>query len=72
MPNVILRDATERVEVIECGASVLSGTKESNIFEATRYMMEKRKDWKIPEEYLYNDVSERVCTILYGQYGWEK
>ena len=70
IPNVIIREATERSEVIECGASVLSGTKENDIFEAVQFMLTKNRDWKVPEEYLYNDVSDRICTILHGKYNW--
>ena len=69
-PNIIIRDATERVEVVECGASILMGTNDIDIYEATNFMMEKHTNWKIPEEYLFHDVSERVCSILLGKYKW--
>jgi len=35
-------------------------------------MVDKKTDWKIPEEYLYPDVSERICAILTGKYGWRR
>ena len=70
VPNVIIRKATERSEVIECGASVLSGVKEDDIIEAVMFMINKNRNWKIPEEYLYNDVSDRICAILCGKYNW--
>jgi UDP-N-acetylglucosamine 2-epimerase (non-hydrolysing) len=72
VPNVIIRNSTERPEVIECGASVLSGTKEQEISDAISFMLKKPTGWKIPEEYLYEDVSDRVCTILSGNYKWVK
>jgi len=70
VPNVIIRNATERVEVIECGASVLSGTREDDIYDAIKFMLNKDRNWEIPAEYLYPKVSDRVCTILKGQYKW--
>lgn len=72
VPNVIIRDATERQEVIECGASILAGTKEPNICDAVRFMSTKSTNWKIPEEYLYHDVSDRVSVLLRGQYKWSQ
>jgi len=70
VPNVIIRDATERLEVIECGASILAGTREMDIYEAVKFMLTKNTNWAIPEGYLYPDVSERVCSILRGVYKW--
>lgn len=70
VPNVIIREATERVEVVECGASVLCGTNRHSIFEAANFMTNKDTNWKIPEEYLFHDVSNRVCSILQAKYGW--
>ena len=72
VPNVIIRDATERVEVVECGASILAGIKEMSILDATTFMINKKRDWKVPEEYLFHDVSERICAILQGRYKWVK
>jgi len=70
VPNVIIRDATERLEVIECGASILAGTREDDIWEAVKFMTTKNTNWAVPEGYLYPDVAERVCSILRGQYKW--
>jgi len=72
IPNVILREATERVEVIECGASILIGTNQHVINQATQFMMHKDTNWKIPEEYLFHDVSERICSILQSKYEWRE
>lgn len=70
VPNVIIRDATERLEVIETGASVLAGTREDDIYESVKFMLTKDRNWGIPEGYLYEDVSERVCSLLRGQFKW--
>jgi UDP-N-acetylglucosamine 2-epimerase (non-hydrolysing) len=72
VPNVIIRNSTERPEVIECGASVLCGLREQDICDAITFMTKKDCNWKIPEEYLYHDVSDRICTILKGNYKWVK
>ena len=70
VPNVIIRDATERLEVIETGASILAGTREDDIYDAVNFMLTKETSWQIPEGYLYHDVSNRVVSILKGQYKW--
>jgi len=70
VPNIIIRNATERLEVIECGASILSGTGEDDIYNAIKFMLGKNTNWEVPEGYLYSDVSDRVGAILRGQFKW--
>jgi UDP-N-acetylglucosamine 2-epimerase (non-hydrolysing) len=70
IPNIILRDATERVEVVECGASILCGTNQHEINQAVSFMLDHTTTWTVPEEYLFNDVSNRVCAILQSKYKW--
>lgn len=73
VPSVILRDVTERPEILEAGASVLSGVSPSNIASALRTTLKSSGTWEPPKEYLALRVSETVCKILLGlsggQYG---
>lgn len=64
-PVVVLRMVTERPETIECGATVLGGVTTNEIVDAFNYM-KSRLDykWKVPEEYLWDDVSDRVLAFM--------
>jgi UDP-N-acetylglucosamine 2-epimerase (non-hydrolysing) len=69
VPSVIIREATERPELIQCGSTVLSGTYSSNILNAVKIMMQCENDWLVPEEYNRTDVSDRVVKLLLGNIG---
>jgi UDP-N-acetylglucosamine 2-epimerase (non-hydrolysing) len=64
VPCVVVRKSTERPETIECGATILSGLKSSSICESYNYAIKMNLNWKIPEEYLYTDVSDRMINYL--------
>jgi len=66
VPNVTLRDVTERPETIECGSNVLSGAQPEDVLRATRLALAHPGDWVPPQEYLAADVSRRVLKILLG------
>jgi UDP-N-acetylglucosamine 2-epimerase (non-hydrolysing) len=68
IPNVIIRQSTERPETIECGSSILAGVNCSNISKCVKIMVGKDSNWKIPDEYLYENVSDRVTRILLGEF----
>jgi len=70
VPNIILRTATERVEVIETGGSILAGIKSDDIIRATNFMLKSDLNWKIPEEYMCHNVSDKICSILLSKYEW--
>jgi len=69
-PNVILRDVTERIEVIEAGGSILAGTKPEDILRATKYMLQIKPTWNTPDGYLDLNVSDKICSILLSNYNW--
>ena len=65
VPAVTLREVTERPETIECGSNELVGYSSERIFE--RLLATSRpnqRDWKVPDEYLVEDVSERVSSFI--------
>lgn len=65
IPNIILRKATERVEILEHAASVLSGVSDRNsIVKSAELMIKSKLNWQIPNEYLVDDCSDRILSIL--------
>lgn len=66
VPNVTLRDVTERPETLECGSNILCGSAASSIVAAVRMVTALRGTWKPPSEYLAPDVAETVCKIVLG------
>jgi UDP-N-acetylglucosamine 2-epimerase (non-hydrolysing) len=67
LPSVVMRDATERVEILESGGSVLSGTDPERILACVRTALDQRGDWTVPREYLEPTVSATVVKILLGR-----
>ncbi len=66
IPNVTLRDVTERPETLECGSNVLSGAETESILRALDLALTGIKDWRIPTEYLAKNVSQTVAKIVLG------
>lgn len=66
MPNVTLRDVTERPETLECGSAVLSGTDPERIQTCVGLAIASGRTWAPPAEYLRENVSDTVVRILAG------
>ena len=66
VPNVTLRDVTERAETIECGSNVLSGSGSEDIASALAVALEAGGGWTAPREYLVPHVSRTVAKIVLG------
>ena len=66
IPNVTIRDVTERPETIECGSNILSGVDSGRILRIVAHLLKQRSDWRIPEEYLASSVANTVVKILSG------
>lgn len=66
VPNVTLRDVTERPETIECGSNVLSGSSPDGISAALTLALETGSDWTPPTEYTAPNVSRTVAKIVLG------
>lgn len=66
VPNVTLRDVTERAETIECGSNVLSGAAGADIARALAMALDGGAGWHAPREYLVRDVSRTVQKIVLG------
>jgi UDP-N-acetylglucosamine 2-epimerase (non-hydrolysing) len=66
VPNVTIRDVTERPETIECGSNMLSGADGQMIMQAVRLVLSQARQWTPPKEYLEQHVSTTVLKILLG------
>jgi UDP-N-acetylglucosamine 2-epimerase (non-hydrolysing) len=66
VPNVTIRDVTERPETIECGSNVLSGAQPDAIVAAVDIAVALPSAWVPPDEYLAEHVSNVVLKIVLG------
>ncbi len=66
VPNVTLRDVTERPETVECGSNMLAGADPDTILRCAETVLSRKPDWTAPPEYLVENVSRTVCKILLG------
>ena len=66
VPNVTLRDVTERAETVECGSNVLSGSGPEDIARALALALDAGTDWSAPREYIVPAVSRTVAKIVLG------
>ncbi|MCJ7605054.1 MAG: UDP-N-acetylglucosamine 2-epimerase (non-hydrolyzing), partial [Dehalococcoidales bacterium] len=58
VPNVTIRDTTERPETIECGSNILSGVEPEAVSACIRQALNRSRDWTPPAEYLEEHVSD--------------
>ena len=66
IPNVTLRDVTERPETIECGSNILSGAATEDVLRAVKIALTGPTGWTPPAEYLSRNVSGTVARIVLG------
>jgi UDP-N-acetylglucosamine 2-epimerase (non-hydrolysing) len=71
VPNVTIRDVTERPETIECGSNILSGAAPADLLRAAQVALAGGSDWTAPPEYLVENVSRTVVKIILG-YGSQR
>lgn len=64
IPNVTLRDVTERPETTECGSNILSGRSADTLVSGMRLAMESPGGWSPPPEYAKSNVAATVARIL--------
>jgi UDP-N-acetylglucosamine 2-epimerase (non-hydrolysing) len=64
VPNVTLRDVTERPETMEAGSNFITGADPESILRAVRAVTDKAYDWRPPLEYTTPHVSKTVANIL--------
>ncbi|MGH8643031.1 MAG: non-hydrolyzing UDP-N-acetylglucosamine 2-epimerase [Gammaproteobacteria bacterium] len=66
VPNVTLRDVTERPETVECGSNILSGAEPEKIIACVHKVLTLQPRWTPPPEYLAPAVSDTVVRIVTG------
>jgi UDP-N-acetylglucosamine 2-epimerase (non-hydrolysing) len=67
VPNVIMRESTERAETIECGASILGGTDPEGVVRSLGVVLSRKSDMQSPPEYTVPHVSEIATQIILGR-----
>lgn len=72
IPNVTLRDVTERPETIEAGSNILSGSETESILRGVELALSQPANWTAPKEYLAENVSQTVAKIILGYTSFRK
>lgn len=68
VPNVTLRDVTERPETIECGSNVLAGCDARTILDLVELVSQHSRTWQPPAEYLQPGVANAAVRVLLGSH----
>ncbi|MCL1597743.1 MAG: UDP-N-acetylglucosamine 2-epimerase (non-hydrolyzing) [Actinomycetia bacterium] len=66
VPNVTIRDVTERPETLDVGSGILTGLNPGRITDAVALVTAVPPSWKLPIEYLVSDVAVTVVRIVLG------
>ena len=66
VPNVTVRDVTERPETVEVGSNILAGVEPEALQRALRIVLGRPPAWVPPAEYLAPDVASTVTRIVLG------
>ena len=66
VPSVVLRDVTERAECLEAGSGILSGADPGSILRCAKAVVGSGARWEPPAEYLQQNVSSVVASIVVG------
>ena len=67
IPTIVLRDTTERQELMENGTLILAGTDKRNILTAYNSIGKLKQKWTGLPDYDKQNVSDTVIRILLGQ-----
>lgn len=66
IPNVTIRDVTERPETVECGSNILAGADPDMIVQAVDVALQLSPEWEPPQEYVEPHVSSAVAKVVLG------
>jgi UDP-N-acetylglucosamine 2-epimerase (non-hydrolysing) len=66
IPNVTLRDVTERPETVECGSNILGGGDPETIIRSIELAISQPTNWTPPTEYMVENVAQTVSKIVLG------
>jgi UDP-N-acetylglucosamine 2-epimerase (non-hydrolysing) len=66
IPNVTVRDVTERPETLECGSNIISGAETDSILRSVDLAISQPATWTAPADYLKENVAQTVVKIISG------
>lgn len=66
VPTVTMRDTTERPETVECGSNMISGLQSEDVVRCAEIMI-SRTGWRVPDEYVCDNVSDKIISIICGK-----
>lgn len=72
VPNITVRDVTERPETVECGSNILCGADSGAMLAAVELAVSQTSSWTPPSEYLRDNVSQVVSKIVLGKLSTRK
>jgi UDP-N-acetylglucosamine 2-epimerase (non-hydrolysing) len=64
IPNVTIRDVTERPETSECGSNILAGDSEALLLSGIKLALDTGRNWTPPPEYIQSNVASTVVRLL--------
>jgi len=67
VPSLIIRESTERQELIENGSSILTGMKYGSIVNSFNLISQLGSTWEKLDDYTDKNVSDKVIKILIGE-----
>jgi len=66
VPNITVRDVTERPETLESGSNMLTSVSPDLVLRALEVALNEERQWEPPAEYLARNVSSKVVKIILG------
>jgi UDP-N-acetylglucosamine 2-epimerase (non-hydrolysing) len=66
IPNVTLRDVTERPETIDAGSNIITGADPESILNCVKVVLSLPNVWAAPPEYVKRNVSATATKIVLG------
>lgn len=66
IPNITLRDVTERPETIEVGSNIISGADPDSMLRCVELAISQPASWTPPPEYMVANVSQTISKIVLG------
>lgn len=70
IPNVTIRDVTERPETTECGSNILAGAEPSFLIQGMKLSLRQTGNWAPPHEYKKQNVAATVAKIVLSYKPW--
>lgn len=67
VPNVTIRDVTERPETVEVGSNILAGSEPEDLLRATALARALPRTWEAPAEYRVANASTAIVKIVLGR-----